>query len=100
MLPAGPQALRWRPPPPATLSWESIAHPTWKAKLPPKVSEGVVLIHFCILLHAVAVVVVEGKAIGAAVAAVGAEEHVKGVGAPEERSKGRVGVSVESVVVR
>lgn len=62
-------------------------------------SKGVILIHFCILLHAVTVVVMEGEPVGAAVAAVGAKKHVKGVGATEERGKGGVGVSVESVVV-
>lgn len=63
-------------------------------------SKGVILIHFCVLLCPVTVVVVEGETIGAAVAAAGAEEHVEGVGAPEERGKRGVRVSMKSVVVR
>lgn len=63
-------------------------------------SKGVILIHFCVLLCAVAVVVVEGETVGAAVAAAGAEEHVERVGAPEERGKGGVRVAMESVVMR
>lgn len=63
-------------------------------------SKGVILIHFCILLCSVAVITVERETVGAAVAAAGAEEHIEGVGSPEEGGKGGMGVSMESVVVR
>ena len=64
-------------------------------------SEGVILVHVHVLLRVVAVVivVVVGEAVGATVAAVGAKEHVKGVGAPKEGGEGGVGVSMEGVVV-
>lgn len=63
-------------------------------------SEGVILIHVHVLLCVVAVVIVEGKAIRAAMTAVGAKEHVEGVGATKERGKGGMGVSMEGVVIR
>lgn len=62
-------------------------------------SEGVVLIHVHVLLCVIAVVIVEGEAVRAAVAAVGSKKHVEGVGAAEEGGEGGVGVSMESVVV-
>lgn len=91
VLPAGPQALGRRPPPPpAALPRE--------AELSPDVSEGVVLVHVHALLGFV--VVVEGETVGATVAAAGAEKHVERVGASEEGGESGVGVSMEGVVVR
>lgn len=98
LLSPSPQALRRHPPPPAALPWEAVVHPTWKTKLPPKMSKRVILIHVHVLLRVV--VIVERKTIGAAVTAVGAKEHVEGVGATKEGGKGGVWVSMEGVVVR
>lgn len=61
-------------------------------------SEGVVLLHLHVLVCVM--VVVEGEAVGAAVATVGPKEHVEGVGATKEGGEGGVGVSMKSVVVR
>lgn len=62
--------------------------------------KGIILVHFRVLLRVIAVVVVEGKAVGATVTAVGAEKHIKGVGATEEGGKGGMRISMKSVVVR
>lgn len=62
-------------------------------------NKGVLLIHVHILLCIIAVVIVKGEAIGAAVAAVGAKKHVKGVRAAKEGGEGGMGVAMERVVV-
>ena len=99
VLSTSPQTLRWRTPPPAAFPREAIVHPPWKAKLSPEMSKGVILIHVHVLLCVVAVVIVEGKAVRAAVTAVGAKEHVERVGATKEGGESGMGISMEGVVV-
>lgn len=96
VFPAGPQALRWLASPPAALARETVVG--GEAELPAEVGEGVVLLHVHILLRVM--LAVEGEAVGAAVAAVGAEEHVEGVGAAKKGGERGVRVSMEGVVVR
>lgn len=60
-------------------------------------SEGIIIVNIHVLL--IVMIVVEGETVGAAVAAVGAKEHVKRVGASKEGSKSGVGVSMEGVMV-
>lgn len=62
-------------------------------------TKGVILIHVHVLLCVIAVVIVKGETIGAAVTAVGAKKHVKWVRAAKKGGEGGMGVSMESVVV-